>query len=148
MRHIMFTRLPPSPGPPTNPITVTVQQHSKMFYNHYLSSLCCKALPFLPPLPLCMLIIIPPFFFPALSLLMHPSSPVPFPLVPVSPFLDSVIPLLFCSFQFFLCSYTTQMSEIIWYFPFSPWLISLSIIPSSSIHVVANGRICFLPMAE
>ncbi|XP_057358292.1 bifunctional methylenetetrahydrofolate dehydrogenase/cyclohydrolase 2, mitochondrial isoform X1 [Manis pentadactyla] len=30
-------------------------------------------------------------------------------------------------------------SEIIWYLSFSAWLISLSIIPSSSIHVVANG---------
>ena len=47
-----------------------------------------------------------------------------------------------------LCCYTPQMREIIWYLSFSVWLISLSIIPSSSIHVVANGRICFLLMAE
>ena len=33
--------------------------------------------------------------------------------------------------------------EIIWYLSFSVWLISLSIIPSRSIHVVANGKISF-----
>ncbi|XP_073091332.1 leucine-rich repeat-containing protein 37A-like isoform X2 [Manis javanica] len=38
-----------------------------------------------------------------------------------------------------------MMSEIIWYLSFSAWLISLSIIPSSSIHVVANGSAGELP---
>ncbi|XP_073079627.1 CLIP-associating protein 2 isoform X28 [Manis javanica] len=33
-----------------------------------------------------------------------------------------------------------MMSEIIWYLSFSAWLISLSIVPSSSIHVVANDK--------
>ena len=33
------------------------------------------------------------------------------------------------------------MSEIIWYLSFSVLLISLSIIPSRSIHVVANDKI-------
>ncbi|XP_073088326.1 COMM domain-containing protein 2 isoform X2 [Manis javanica] len=41
-----------------------------------------------------------------------------------------------------------QMSEIIWYLSISAWPISLSVISSSSINVVANGRICFLLMAE
>ena len=57
------------------------------------------SLPLLPPPP-CMLILIPPFFSPPLFLPAHTSSPVPFPLVPVSPFLGSVIPLLFRSFSF------------------------------------------------
>ena len=40
-------------------------------------------------------------------------------------------------FQF----YAPHMSEIIWFLAFSDWLISLSIIVSRSIHVVASGRI-------
>ena len=45
----------------------------------------------------------------------------------------------------FICfvSYIPHMSEVIWFLSFSDWLISLSIIPSSSIHVVANGKISF-----
>ena len=74
------------------------------------------------------------------------SLPIPFPLVTSNPFWESGSLLLFCSFSL-LCCYTPQMSEIICHLSFSAWLISLSIIPSSSIHVVANGRICFL-MAE
>ena len=35
------------------------------------------------------------------------------------------------------------ISEVIWYLSFSVWLISLSIMPSGSIRVAANGRICF-----
>ena len=34
-------------------------------------------------------------------------------------------------------------SEIIWYLSFSDWLVSLTIILSSPIHVVANGKISF-----
>jgi len=40
------------------------------------------------------------------------------------------------------------MREIIGYLSFSARLISLSIIPSRSTHMVANGRICVLLMAE
>ena len=36
------------------------------------------------------------------------------------------------------------MSDIVWYFYFSVWLISLSIIPLRSLHGVANGKISFL----
>ena len=39
------------------------------------------------------------------------------------------------------CFYLPLMSEIILYLTFSLWLISLSIIPSRSIHVVTNGWI-------
>ena len=87
------------------------------------------------------------FFFPALI--------PPFPSILLSPihFVTQYI-LGFCDcasvlfLQFFLCSYAPEMSEIIWYLSFSALLISLSIIPSSSIHVVANGRICFLLIGE
>ena len=44
----------------------------------------------------------------------------------------------FCSFVF----YIPYVSETIWYLSFSVWLISLSIIPSKSIHA-ANGTISF-----
>ena len=37
-----------------------------------------------------------------------------------------------------------RLHESIWYFSFSVWLISLSIIPSRSNHVAANGKISFL----
>ena len=40
-----------------------------------------------------------------------------------------------------------HISEIMWYLPFSVWLTSLNIIPSRSIHVVANGKILFFFMA-
>ena len=36
-----------------------------------------------------------------------------------------------------------HMSEIIWYLPFSDWLISLSIMFSRSIHTVTKGKIFF-----
>ncbi|XP_073097481.1 UBX domain-containing protein 4 isoform X4 [Manis javanica] len=45
---------------------------------------------------------------------------------------DSATVLLHC--------YTPQMREIIWDLSFSTWLISLSIMSSNSIHVVANGE--------
>ena len=38
--------------------------------------------------------------------------------------------------------------ETIWYLPFSVWLISLRIMSSKSIHVVANGKISFFSMVN
>ena len=46
--------------------------------------------------------------------------------------------MVFCS-----VSQDSHMSENIWYLSFSDWLISVSIIPSCSIHVAANGMISF-----
>ncbi len=40
------------------------------------------------------------------------------------------------------------MNEIIWYLSFSDWFISLSIMLSSPIHVIANGKISFFLMGE
>ena len=71
----------------------------------------------------------------------YTTLPNPSPLETTSPF-SVFISLLFCSIL--LCFYSPQISEIIWYLSFSTWLISLSIIPSRSIHVVANGTILFL----
>ena len=49
--------------------------------------------------------------------------------------------LFFCEFGFF--NLITHISEIIQYLSFSVWLISLTIISSLSICVVANGNISF-----
>ena len=74
-------------------------------------------------------------FFPLLS-------PSPFPLVTVSVFLISICLVLFCSLVCFV-HWTPHISEIIWYLPFITWLISLSIMLSSSIHAVAQGQSSF-----
>ena len=48
-----------------------------------------------------------------------------------------------CFFEVFLVLMIPHISEIIRYF-FFLWLISLSIMPSRSIHIAANSRISFL----
>lgn len=53
--------------------------------------------------------------------------------------------LFVCSFV--LCFNSTR-SEIIWYWSFTIWLKSFSIIPSRSIHVVPNSKISCFFMAE
>ena len=54
---------------------------------------------------------------------------------------------LYCFASLTLCSSVLSLKVLIWVksydFSFSDWLISLSIIPSSSIHEVANGKISF-----
>ena len=64
-------------------------------------------------------------------------------------------PSLFLSYfsfpsPMFICcvSQIPHMSEIIRYFSFSDCLISFNIIPSSSIHLVGNGRISFFLIAS
>ena len=47
---------------------------------------------------------------------------------------------LFCLLVQFV-HYIPHMGEIIWYFSFSDWLISLSIMFSRSIHTVTKGKI-------
>ena len=92
-----------------------------------------------------------PFLFFSFPALIPPFPPI---LLSPFPFCNCFSILGFCDsaavlfLQFFLCSYSPEMSEIIWYLSFSPWLISLSILPSSSIHVVANCRTSFLSMAK
>ena len=68
-------------------------------------------------------------------------SPTPFPLVTTILLSVSVS---FCYFCVFICCfqfYIPHMSEIIWFWAFSVWLISLSMIFSRAIHVVTNGSI-------
>ena len=54
----------------------------------------------------------------------------------------------FCLFLVLFLFLFPHVSESIWYLSFSVWLISLSIMPSRSIHVVTNGKISFFLMAE
>ena len=52
------------------------------------------------------------------------------------------------SLLLFICFLDLHTSEIIQYFSFYFQLILLSLIPSLSIHVIVNGKISFLFMAE
>ena len=64
------------------------------------------------------------------------------PLTTVSLFHDSMLLVLFCSLVYFV-HYVPLIGEIIRYLSFTDWLISLSIIFSSSIHAVPKGRNSF-----
>ena len=67
-----------------------------------------------------------------------PLSPPAFPLVTVSLFLISMSLVIFC-FLFSSVDYVPVKGEIIWYLSLTTWLISLSIMLSSSTHAVAKG---------
>ena len=91
----------------------------------------------------------PPWFCPCvlysssckpLSSLSPPHSPLPI----VRLFLTSMSLIIFC-FLFSSVYYVTVKGEIIWYLSLATWLISISIMFSKSIHIVAKGKIfCFL----
>ena len=98
---------------------------------------------------------LPPLFPPPLLLSMCPLQfflktlhPLPLwspplsPLVTVSLFSISVPLVKFCLLVRFVDQVPVK-GEIIWYLSFPPWLISLSIMLSSSIHAVAKGRSSF-----
>ena len=59
------------------------------------------------------------------------------PPLPILPFPSGKQHTVVCIFVF----YIQHMSEIIRFLPFSVWLTSISIMPSRSIYVVANGTI-------
>ena len=63
----------------------------------------------------------------------------------LSPLIVTSLVPISMSFIFFKI---THISEIIQHFYFSLWLISLAIMPSRSIHGVANGRIFYIFMTE
>ena len=75
------------------------------------------------------------------------TTPLPFCLFLVTTSLFSVFVILLFFFllnslillMFFVC----DICDMIQYFSFSIWLISLSIMPSKSIHFAANGKISF-----
>ena len=68
----------------------------------------------------------------------NPSFPQPTP--PWQPQVCSLCLTVCCIFRFIcVILYIPHMSNIMWYFSFSFWLTSLSMIISSCIHVAANG---------
>ena len=79
------------------------------------------------------------FLIPPPILLLPPSLPT---LVTTSLFLISVTLFLFCYIHLFIFQ-IPHISDNKQYLSFSVWLISPSIIPSRSIHIVANGKILF-----
>ena len=73
--------------------------------------------------------------------------PKPSPLVIAALFSVSSCLILFGLFNhlLFRLFFIFHTNEIIWYLSFSIWLISLSTMPSKSIHVVINDKIsCFM----
>ena len=73
-----------------------------------------------------------------ISSLSPPHSPLPI----ATFFLTPVSLVIFC-FLFSSVDYVPVQGEIIWYLSLTAWLISLSIMLSSSIHAVAKGRSSF-----
>ena len=69
-------------------------------------------------------------------------SPPHSPLAIVILFLISMSLVIFC-LLFSFVDYVPVKGEIIWYLSLTAWLISLSIMLSSSIHAVAKGRSSF-----
>ena len=69
-------------------------------------------------------------------------SPTHSPLTIVRLFLTSMSLVIFC-FLFSSIDYVPVKGEIIWYLSLTVWLISLSIMLSTSIHVVSSGRSSF-----
>ena len=99
---------------------------------------------------------LPPLVLPSLALSMcalcmflddpsptspHYSSPLS-PLVTVNLFFISMTLVIFCLLVCFV-GQVPIIHEIIWYLSFTSWLISLSIMLSSSIYAVANDRRSF-----
>ena len=89
----------------------------------------------------------PPWFCPCVlySSSWKPFSPLSLllsPLAIVRLFLISMSLVIFC-LLFSFVDYVPVKGEIIWYLSFTAWLISLSIMLSSSIHAIARGRSSF-----
>ena len=100
----------------------------------------------------------PPFLSPSLLVLsmcplqqflktLPPIVPSCSPLAVIRFFLTSVSLVIFCVL-FSSVDYVPVKGETIWYFSLTTWLISLSIMLSSSIHAVAKGRSSFFLCAE
>ena len=111
---------------------------SLVFFHHHLS-----CLPFIcphTPFPLGITILLSASMRVFLCL-------IPSPILPSSPALlpsDSCQSVFMSVFLFCLFfHWIPHISEIIWYLSFSDWLISLSVIPSRSIHAATKGKISF-----
>ena len=84
-----------------------------------------------------------PLDFVLASFIVAPIDPSPHsPLAIVTMFLISMSLVIFC-LLFSFVDYVPVKGEIIWYLSLTTWLISLSIMLSSSIHAVAKGMSSF-----
>ena len=89
----------------------------------------------------------PPWFCPCV---LYSSSQKPFPTLSPPPSLLAIVRLFLISMSLVIFSllfsfvdYVPVKGEIIWYLSRTAWLISLSIMLSSTIHAVAKGRSAF-----
>ena len=78
-------------------------------------------------------------------LLLCPNTYTPLLWQPPASFLYLRVCFSLVSFVLFFGFY---ISEIIWYLSFSVWLISLSLIPTGSIHVITNDKSLFFFMVK
>ena len=117
-----ITPLPPQPSPPPSPDS-TLLGFVHVSFLDVPKNLPNPFSPSSPPISL-------------------PTSP----LVTVRLFLISMSLVIFCSLFSFV-DYVLVKGEIIWYLSLTAWLISLSIMLSSSIHAVAKDRSSFLSAA-
>ena len=103
---------------------------------------CMPFLPIPPPSPTSTL----PLDFVHVSFIVVPENPSPSVPSPLSSGYCYIVlnfsVVIFC-LLFSFVDYVPVKDEIIWYLSFTAWLISLSIILSSSIHAVAKGRSSF-----
>ena len=121
-------------------------QFFKKFYCYSVTVVCLFS-PFLHPTPAEPISLPdlhpPPWFCPCVLYSsscnpLFPLSPPDSPLATVSLFLTSMSLVIFC-LLFSPIAYVPVKGEIIWYLSLTTWLISLSIMLSSSIHAVAKG---------
>ena len=117
-----------------------------IFFNFYCYSVtvACLFSPSLHPTPAeptsLPHLLPPPWFCPCVlySSSCNPLFPLPPPPAIVGLFLTSMSLVIFC-FIFSSIDYVPVKGEIIWYLSLTTWLISLSIMFSSSSHAVAKG---------
>ena len=128
------------------------------FYSYFFFLLLfnCSCLYFLPtpakptstlPLDFCPCVLYSSSYRP-----LSPVSPPHSPLAIVRLFLTSMSLVIFC-LLFSSIDYVPVKGEIIWYLSLTAWLISLSIMLSSSIHAVTKGEtpfflLCSIPLCK
>ena len=120
------------------------------FYCHSITVVCIFSPSFLPTPaePTSLPCLHPPLWFCPRLLYssswkhLSPLSPPHSPLAIVRLFISSMSLVIFC-LLFSFVDYVPVKAEIIWYLSLTTWLISLSIMLSSSIYAIAKGRRSF-----
>ena len=123
---------PPTPPHPAHPLPPTLPLYSSGPWVILISSLASTFPTLFLPSPLILSMCYSSSCNPLSSL-----SPLHSPLTIVRLFLTSMSLVIFC-LLFSSVDYVPVKGEIIWYLSLTAWLISLSIMLSSSIHAVAK----------